>query len=110
MAMASWVPSLRRSAQAETQGLGLLPHLRVIPHFDAFSARVPNLVDRFVVASEPLATVVGIDEQTALVGGPEDWVVEGRGSAWIITPEGVQEAPSGTAVTTPSPAGRHAGI
>ena len=39
MALASWVPSLRDSRHDGTVGLGLLPHLRVIPHFDTFAAR-----------------------------------------------------------------------
>jgi cyanophycinase len=108
MAMASWVPSLRGPGPGGTEGLGLLPHLRVIPHFDAFSARVPDLAGRFVVANEPSVTVIGVDEQTALIGGPEDWAVEGRGSAWILTPDGRREAPSGTTISTPSPAGRAA--
>jgi hypothetical protein len=88
--------------------LGLLPHLRVIPHFDAFSARVPDLVARFVLSNEAWVTVVGVDEQTALIGGPVDWAVEGRGSAWILTADGKREAPSGTTVSTPA-AGRPAG-
>jgi cyanophycinase-like exopeptidase len=103
MAMASWVPSLRGPGQKGTEGLGFLPHLRVVPHFDRFAARVPDLADRFVGPNEPGVTVVGVDEQTALVGGPEDWVVEGRGSAWILTADGRREAPSGTTVSTPRP-------
>ena len=46
MALASWVPSLRHPGEAPTAGLGLLAHLRVVPHFDAFVARVPDLVTR----------------------------------------------------------------
>jgi cyanophycinase len=109
MAMASWVPSLRGSRQGGTEGLGLLPHLRVIPHFDAFSSRVPGLVARFVPSNEARVTVVGVDEQTALIGGPEEWAVEGCGSAWILTADGKREAPSGTTVSTPSSAHRPAG-
>ena len=42
MALASWVPSLRDPRSDGTVGLGLLPHLRVIPHFDTFAARAPD--------------------------------------------------------------------
>ena len=48
MVMTSWIPSIRHPRNGGTEGLGLLPHLRVIPHFDAFSARVPDIVTRFV--------------------------------------------------------------
>jgi len=46
--------------------------------------------------------VVGIDEDTALVGGPHEWVVQGRQSAWRITPAGRQEHPRGSVLVTAS--------
>ena len=42
MALTSWVPSLRHPRTGGTVGLGLLPRLRVIPHFDAFTAQYPT--------------------------------------------------------------------
>jgi cyanophycinase-like exopeptidase len=101
MAMTSWVPSLRHPKKGGTEGLALLPHMRVIPHFDAFAARMPDLVTRFLLPHDPSVTVVGIDEDTALVGGPSDWTVRGRQSAWLLTQNGREELPSGTALTTP---------
>jgi cyanophycinase-like exopeptidase len=100
MALTAWVPSLRHPRPGGTEGLGLLPHLRVIPHFDTFAARAPDLVTRFLVPHDPSVTVLGVDEETALVGGPRDWVVRGRRSAWRLTRDGRQELPAGTPVTT----------
>ena len=48
MAMTSWIPSLRHPRQGATEGLGWLPHLRVIPHFDYFERFVPDAVTRFL--------------------------------------------------------------
>ncbi len=101
MALASWVPSLRHPGEAPTAGLGLLAHLRVVPHFDAFVARVPDLVTRSLLPADHAVTVVGVDEETALVGGPKDWTVQGRRSAWRLTPDGRQQFPAGTSFSTP---------
>lgn len=102
MAMTSWVPSLRHPRQGGTNGLALLPHLRVIPHFDFFASKVPDLVTRFLLPHDPAITVIGIDEETALVGGPTEWTVQGRQSAWRLTSQGREELPHGTLVTTPT--------
>ena len=64
--------------------MALLPHLRVIPHFDAFARRVPDLVTRYLQGKDPLVTLVGIDEETALVGGPTTWTVHGRQAVWQL--------------------------
>lgn len=101
MAFSSWVPSLRHPREGGTEGLGLLPHLRVIPHFDAFAARIPDMVTRFLLPHDPSITVLGIDEETAIVGGPSDWTVKGRSSAWRLSDEGREQIVSGTSVTTP---------
>lgn len=100
MVLGPAVPSLRDWNAPPTPGLGLLPHLRVIPHFDLFRARWPEAVTRARdLASD--ATVVGVDEETALVGGPHRWRVWGRGSAWRFEPDGLTEIPAGTEVELP---------
>jgi len=100
MAMTQWIPSLRHPREGGTEGLGLLPHLRVIPHFDRFAARVPNVVDRFLISGDENITVLGIDEDTALVGGPHEWVVKGTQSVWRLRREGREEFPVGSSLQT----------
>ena len=102
MALTSWVPSLRHPRDGGTPGIGLLPHLRVIPHFDAFASMLPDLITRFLIPHETSVTVLGVDEDTALVGGPYEWTVRGRQSAWRLTRDGREELTSGTTVVTPS--------
>ena len=100
MAMTTWVPSLRHPKKGGTPGLGLLPHLRVIPHFDMFTKRMPDVATRFLLPFDDNATILGIDEDTAVIGGPEEWTVQGRQSAWILHPDSRDELPTGTIFTT----------
>ncbi len=96
MALTDWVPSLRHPREGATPGLALLSNLRVIPHFDAFAARIPDLVTRFVLPQDEGVMLVGIDEETALVGGPDEWRVQGRQSVWRLDLHGRQEFPVGS--------------
>lgn len=98
MAMCSWVPSLRHPFDNGVRGLGLFPRLRVIPHFDAFYQRVPSIVDRFIHGKDESVSLIGIDEETAIVGGPVNWTVVGRGSAWRLDGERIQ-LPAGSVLT-----------
>jgi len=100
MAMGAWVPSIRHPrADAGVQGLGLVPHVRVIPHFDAFFARMPDVATRFLAGGTSGATLVGVDENTALVGGPHEWRVMGESAAWVLTPEGQTPHRTGSVLT-----------
>lgn len=102
MAMSSWVPNVRHPTRPGTAGLGLLPQLRVIPHFDMFLGRVPDLALRAFLRPIDGVTTVGIDEDTALVGGPESFIVHGRQSAWLLGNGRRQRLPIGTEVTFPA--------
>jgi len=61
---------------------------------------IKTLTARF--AHDPAITVIGIDEETALVGGPVNWTVQGRQCAWILSPDGREQLPAGTSITTPA--------
>ena len=45
--------------------------------------------------------LLGIDEDTALVGGPHEWTVQGRQSVWELGEGKRVEHPSGSVLTTP---------
>lgn len=102
MVMASWVPTIRHPREGGTPGLGLLPHLRIIPHFDAFFSRVPDFAARFLVGNDENVTVVGVDEDTAIVGGPDEWTAQGRGSAWVLSGSHREEFRAGDTLVVPS--------
>lgn len=56
-------------------GLGLAPGVSVVPHYDAW----PEALSALVVLQAPRgAVVLGIDEQTAVVGRDGAWQVHGR--------------------------------
>ena len=101
MAMTGRVPQLRALHKPFVPGLGLLPHLRVIPHFDKMLGWAPDMVTRMLVHAPEGATVLGIDEETALVGGPHDWVVSGRQSVWTLGHGRREEHPAGSVLRTP---------
>ncbi len=103
IALTDHVPDLRHPLRDAEPGLGLLPHVRVLPHFDRFAGRVPDLLLTRLVDTPDGVTVVGVDEDTALVGGPHAWRVEGRQSAWVLTQDGRTEHPAGSTVLTPGP-------
>lgn len=84
MAMAATVPDLRHPGRPPHEGLAVVPQLRVIPHFDRFLGRMPDLLTRPFLRARAGTTLVGIDEDTALVGGPEEFEVQGRQSVWVL--------------------------
>jgi cyanophycinase len=61
-------------------GLGLVPAVTVIPHYDFF----PEAVSAMFVLQAPRRTAtLGIDEETALVGRDGAWQVQGRGRVTV---------------------------
>ena len=61
-------------------GLGIVPRLIIVPHYDAFPE---TLVAPMTLAAPEGALVVGIDEETAMVGREGDWRVQGRGRVTV---------------------------
>ncbi len=102
MAMADWVPDLRHPTGGGREGLALLPHIRVLPHFDKMLGWIPDLLTRPFLRPRPGVSLVGIDEVTALVGGPEEFTVHGLGSAWLLGNGRRRQVPSGDQVRLPA--------
>src|SRR5512142_9250 len=104
IALTDWVPAVRSPASDPEPGLGVLPHLRVLPHFDRMISWAPDLAARAAAGAPPGTTVLGIDEDTAIVdlsGGGRRWQVHGRQQAWVLTAgEPRRPFPAGAAVRT----------
>jgi len=90
----------------------VLPWLRVLPHFDQMRSWAPDLAARAAAGAPPGTTVIGIDEDTAIVdltGGGRSWQVHGRQQAWILAggqDEGTgQDQETGHDQGSPYPAG-----
>jgi cyanophycinase len=94
MALAGEVPDVRHPFSGPVAGLGVVPHLSVIPHFDRFGSHLLGMLAGHQLGEDTIR--VGIDEDTALVGGPHRWQVVGRSSAWVIDHDGRHEHPTGS--------------
>ncbi len=93
MSIASgWPPFLRPGGRWGT-GLGLLPELGLLPHFDRFGRMRVGGADRIGAHAPDGWTVVGVDEDTALVHpgqeGAGGWRSEGSGGVWNLSRDGV---------------------
>lgn len=108
MALTGQVPDIRHPLRDPVPGLGVVPRLSVLPHFDRFAGRLPDLVLTRLSNPPPGVTAVGIDEDTAIVSGLDGapdgaWQVLGRQSAWVLTDQGREEHPAGTVVHLGAP-------
>ncbi len=101
MALADWTPWGAQAASARPTGLGVVPNVRVIPHFDVMGLRSPSMLTSALAALPDDVTLLGIDEETALVGGPHAWQVVGRQSVWIVDRFDRREHRAGSSITTP---------
>jgi cyanophycinase len=103
IALTGWVPVIRAQHGHPDPGLGVLPWLRVLPHFDKMLGWVPDLLTRATLRPPAGTTVLGIDEETALVdmtGGGHHWQVHGRQQAWVLGDGSRRGYAAGQAVST----------
>ena len=81
MAFGGSIMGLRRAQQSE--GLALLPDIEVIPHYDKMLGWLPDRVAAFIAQSITKGTLLGIDENTALVL-TDAWRRYGRGKVHVL--------------------------
>ncbi len=98
MVLAAAVPDVRNPLRGSAPGLSVVPGVQVVPHFDRFVKRLPTPLLRAAVRPTRGVQLIGVDEDTALVGGPTRWRVMGAGSAWLLHGDERVEYPSGAAL------------
>jgi cyanophycinase len=81
MAFGGTIMGLRRSNHS--LGLALLPDIEVIPHYDKFLGWLPDRVSAAIIRQDADATLIGIDEDTALVF-TDVWRKFGSGKVHIL--------------------------
>ena len=86
-------------------GLGLVSSLAVIPHFDWMQRVRPGVLARFAAWHPPGTTLVGIEEDTALVTDAGGWRVQGRGAVWVFEGDDRTAYRDGDDVALPGRAG-----
>lgn len=67
-------PRLQRPL-ATRPAFGLVPHILILPHYDALPTLLRGLAMRLLPST---LTVIGIDEETALIQDGASWLVQGR--------------------------------
>ena len=88
MAFGSKIVGIRKShAQS---GLGLIPEIEVIPHYDKFLGWVPDRIASIALRSDEGTYLLGIDEDTALVL-TDKWRVQGRSKVHVL--KGLPQSP-----------------
>ena len=81
MAFGGTIMGIRKSSHSE--GLNLLPDIEVIPHYDKMLGWLPDRVASFIARAGADTTLLGIDENTALVY-EEKWRVMGAGRVHVL--------------------------
>ena len=81
MAFGGKIIGTRRSHVSE--GLNLLPDIEVIPHYDKFLGWLPDRVSAAIIRQDADATLIGIDEDTALVF-TDSWRTYGPGKVHVL--------------------------
>ena len=89
MALCGYIPDVLHLKRGGQSGLGVVPTLRALPHFDNYAKWIPDMVMRPLLGDD--VTIVGIDELTSLRAEPpqdlsERWKFRGvgHGSCWRI--------------------------
>ena len=81
MAFGGSIMGLRRNHHS--LGLALLPDMEVIPHYDKMLGWLPDRVAGFIAQNISQSTLLGIDENTALVY-TDAWRKFGRGNVHVL--------------------------
>ena len=81
MAFGGSIMGLRRSQHSA--GLALIPDIEVIPHYDKMLGWLPDRVTAFIANTFSDATLLGIDENTALVH-TDAWRKYGPGKVHVL--------------------------
>lgn len=82
-------------------GLRLFPTTLFGPHWDALDTYADGLTALIVASVPPGATLVGIDEETAMVGDGTTWRIEGRGGVHVLHEGAWRHARAGSHLELP---------
>ena len=98
MALGSEIIAFRKSHV--TSGLGLLPMIQTIPHYDRFLGWLPDRVSAAIMRVEEGMNLIGIDESTAMVrdSAHSPWRVWGDGKVHLLKSSQAQSFASGEEV------------
>ena len=85
MALGPDIPNFRKMKEPGSIGLGVVPHIRTIPHYNKFFGWIPHAAAQLFLKAPEHITVTGIDEDTAIWSDDlKNWNVYGKGSAHLL--------------------------
>lgn len=101
MALGSEIIAFRKSHV--TAGLGLLPNIQTIPHYDRFLGWLPDRVSAAIMRVEEGMNLIGIDENTAIVRDSADspWRVWGEVKVHLLKSSDTHSFVAGEEITLP---------
>ena len=86
MALGPDIPNFRKMKEEGSTGLGLVPHIRTIPHYNKFFGWIPDFAAQKFLKAPDHITVVGIDEDTAMYSDDlAHWSVIGKSAVHLLT-------------------------
>jgi len=105
MVLSAHIPNFRLLKKTATQGLNLLPEIRVIPHFNKFFKWIPESAAKVLLHVPDNSILIGIDELTAIVkrSGDTEWVVVGAAKAHVLKGLPDQQLHDGERIKLPPP-------
>lgn len=84
MFMSAQVPRIRFTNKPPVQGVGVIPSIQVIPHFNMIHKFIPDAVVRALSDVPDGVTLMGIDDETALLRRNDSWSAWGAGHVHIL--------------------------
>jgi len=86
MVLSAHIPNFRLLKKIPTQGLNVLPEVRVIPHFNKFFKWIPASAAKVLLHVPDNSILIGVDELTAIVkrSGDTEWVVFGEAKVHVL--------------------------
>ena len=86
MVLSAHIPNFRLLKKLPTQGLSLLPEVRVIPHFNKFFKWIPESAAKVLLHVPDNSILIGVDELTAIVkrSGDTEWIVFGEAKVHVL--------------------------
>ncbi len=105
MVLSAHIPNFRLLKKTATQGLNLLPEIRVIPHFNKFFKWIPESAAKVLLHVPDDSILIGVDEMTAIVkrSGDTEWVVVGEAKVHVLKGLPDQQLLDGERIKLPTP-------
>jgi cyanophycinase len=97
MILGKEIPDFRALGMRSIPTFGILPFAFIMPHFDAIPLFGKPLVATLRMRLKDGETMIGIDENTAIIGkiNNEEWTVMGQAKAHVFTRDKNQDYASG---------------